>query len=749
MACGCSPDSRKQYGGVFDWGAKSREAALELQKEKFKAYVDSNYLSMDFQVSASKAFRSWSFFVYDAKKKAHREKVAMKAMMALAGSQRWGVLECIFKAWERCVHSCQEQREIADMKVDLNAAQRKNEEAMKRVLIAMTKGQGQCDNIVSQSAFVAWYQHFMHQKEVLMHKQELMRKAMATWANDATVMTRNVFVCWFQHLDELRKERVHAQRLLMNLVASEKHVLMGVAFGSWFKFGKEERARIERYQKKEKNQKLMASFADGMNRFVLAQAFAAFVQNRIEQMQEKKMKVAGQKGEEVMRKFLQSMDGRNSSILKRNAFMAWAHQSKNAIMQQESMRKVLSVMTNGDDKVVTRNVFVAWNSHLAEIRNDRVRALKAEEEMRKIIGAMMNGDAKVVTFNTFTGWKQHLKDLRIEKVHESMMTSHKNLVQKREDEMRKVLAIMSKNDAKVVTQNVFVSWKMLMFNGRMTRACFLDRMTRTFMTFEKKAVRDLGRQVLAAWNQLVLELPRRLRIEVETTKSHEVKPPQTNGPFDVVVDEIFHAHDANHDGILEWNAGEIRAFMQVLFERQNWVTTSWQDRDYYALYRQHDVDCTYSLTLEECRRLAHDARQQLEKEVIHGANGDANRKVLNNLSIQYEDLVYPEVTSPSRRLQQQNTALSRMTSAPSLSTRGNEDLGRIFDPVRLLTTGSTLSSPDVQYGCDVPSNSYQMYKPGAINLPSSPSKGVTVTSPQSSASKGIQQVRFCDASQGG
>jgi len=62
--------------------------------------------------------------------------------------------------------------------------------------------------------------------------------------------------------------------------------------------------------------------------------------------------------------------------------------------------------------------------------------------------------------------------------------------------------------------------------------------------------------------------------------------------------------DSNHDGRLEWNPGEIKKFVKLVFQTEQVPLPPWQETIWYEMYRRCDVDGSYSLDLEEAFRFA-------------------------------------------------------------------------------------------------------------------------------------------------
>lgn len=476
---------------------------------------------------------SWASRVQETKDQAYRKHVAMKAAGALLSTHRKGILEFALKTWEHAVENCQYERELGEVHVDLIAAKHQREESIKRVLITMTKGDVK---ILSQSVLVTWYSHLAELRKdrehaarmltvfagseaqimfkitfgawihligeqkkkqaKILQKEELMRKAMASLAcRDDKVMTRNVFVTWNQHVAELQKERVHAQRLLTTFASGESRVFMGITFGAWFKFLKESHARM----RQQKNQKFIAAFANGLTRFLMAQAFAGFIQMRSEVAQEKKMKFSSWKEEETMRKFLQAMANRDAKVMTRNAFLAWeqlVRQMDSVRLHEESMRKVLVALTHDDKKVVTRNTFTAWRQHLQELHTEAVHA-------KRLMMTFISGDSRALTGIVFGSWSQLLAGLH------KAQASH----QQQEESMRKVLAAMSHSDAKIVRRNVFMAWNqhlvdraLLEWNIKAVYHKQDEAWGKILSAMSNRNTKAAIRSVFFSWNQYVWQL---------------------------------------------------------------------------------------------------------------------------------------------------------------------------------------------------------------------------------------------------
>jgi len=71
-----------------------------------------------------------------------------------------------------------------------------------------------------------------------------------------------------------------------------------------------------------------------------------------------------------------------------------------------------------------------------------------------------------------------------------------------------------------------------------------------------------------------------------------------------VIASTFARVDANHDGHLNWNNGEIKQFIGSMFRHYLVAVPPWQEHVWYDMYRGCDVDGSYSIQLQECSNFA-------------------------------------------------------------------------------------------------------------------------------------------------
>jgi hypothetical protein len=96
---------------------------------------------------------------------------------------------------------------------------------------------------------------------------------------------------------------------------------------------------------------------------------------------------------------------------------------------------------------------------------------------------------------------------------------------------------------------------------------------------------------------------------------HVIRPLYSN--HKLVMDEWLHSEefmrdvynifvqcDVTGNGVLQWNTGEVRAFMDTIFAEKGWPGLP-GDMDLYDLYYQFDVNKNAALELEEACYFAH------------------------------------------------------------------------------------------------------------------------------------------------
>lgn len=84
------------------------------------------------------------------------------------------------------------------------------------------------------------------------------------------------------------------------------------------------------------------------------------------------------------------------------------------------------------------------------------------------------------------------------------------------------------------------------------------------------------------------------------------------GPASAMAD-LFHGCDLNGDGCLDWNSSEVRMFIARVFEEHGIPLPALSDSQWYALYRQFDVDGKANLSQAECLRFAKFMHEEIAK----------------------------------------------------------------------------------------------------------------------------------------
>eukprot|EP00746_Dinoflagellata_sp_MGD_P013455 gnl/MRDRNA2_/MRDRNA2_129082_c0_seq1.p1 gnl/MRDRNA2_/MRDRNA2_129082_c0~~gnl/MRDRNA2_/MRDRNA2_129082_c0_seq1.p1 ORF type:complete len:1411 (-),score=348.41 gnl/MRDRNA2_/MRDRNA2_129082_c0_seq1:6-3638(-) len=388
----------------------------------------------------------------------------------------------ILTSWCQLLSELRVEREIEDLKAQVNSYRVKQETTNKKAMVMLL---GSADTALSRGIITAWYQLLLElarEKEVERLKAEVLqyraqgesvtRKAMSMLlGSNGTALLRKVFLAWIQALhdhsmeSELRElheevERLRAkqgaakERAAAMLLGSQGSGMAKMVITAWWKLRLElaserhaERLQLEiskyQAQKEISVRRALSMLRSSEGIGLLTEVFSAWHQFQVDQTRSKHSSQQLLHWEQI------------------------AMQSK--ARQQAAAQQACASMLGSVDGLLIREVLTTWKKLLLKAEQDRefetlqqqIAKFRAQQEgiQRKALAMLAGSSGNALKRQLLVTWRQLLVELRRNKEVEKLRNELQHMHAKQDTATRQALGMFLGSSSAAFLQEIFVAWR--------------------------------------------------------------------------------------------------------------------------------------------------------------------------------------------------------------------------------------------------------------------------------------------------